>query len=79
MCEQDEMMRLISNLSKQHDKLYNHSVCVSMFSCLLGKKLGWITNKTISFLSTGGFYHDIGKKMLPQELIDKKKEEEGSS
>lgn len=47
---------------------YAHNLGVSLYAVMLSKQLGWHSPKTISFLSIGGLFHDIGKKKFDINL-----------
>lgn len=53
------------------DELLRHSMAVSTLSALLGQALKWEKRTTLEKLALGGLLHDIGKKTLPADLIQK--------
>jgi putative nucleotidyltransferase with HDIG domain len=70
--EMSELFDIITSLSKKAEKLYAHSVCVSMFTMMLLKKMGWISPANKTNAGLGAMFHDIGKKALPDWLLEKK-------
>ena len=64
-------MDLILLLFEGHD-LYNpkHSEKTSVLAEKLGKKLN-ISDKDLNLLKTGALLHDIGKLMLPHDVLNK--------
>jgi response regulator RpfG family c-di-GMP phosphodiesterase len=51
---------------------YSHSFLVSLFSCMIGKHIDWITSQTLKSIVMASFLHDIGKLKLPPALREKK-------
>ncbi len=66
-----EMFSVFLGLQTCSDRLYAHSVAVSLYSCLIAKQHGWFSTSTQFRLSMAGLLHDIGLKELPPELIKK--------
>ncbi len=64
---------LIESLNEYSDELLRHSMAVSALSTVLGQALKWEKRSTLEKLALGGLLHDIGKKTLPPELLDKPK------
>jgi len=52
---------------------FSHSVNVAVLSILLGKSLNYDKLK-LQKLGTGSILHDIGKTLLPEKILSKKKE-----
>lgn len=69
--DEPEIFDLITLLQAQSDSVYAHSVAVSVYSCLIAKKLGWTSQQTLLKLSLGGLFHDIGKKEIPPQVLTK--------
>ncbi len=58
-----------------NDKIANspdNGFIVSFFSIAIGKKLSWVTPRSIEHLGMGAMIHDIGKMKLPEEIRNKK-------
>jgi len=64
-------VNLLASLAGHTDHLYAHSVGVSFYSAMIGKRLGWHSASTRSKLSIGGLLHDVGKKEIPKEILNK--------
>lgn len=62
---------LFASLAKVSDQLLAHSVAVSCLSVVIGGGLGYEKKVTLEKLAMGGLLHDIGKKALPKELVEK--------
>ncbi len=50
---------------------YNHSLNVSFYAMLIGKWMGFSRTK-IKEIATAGLLHDIGKIIIPYEVLNKK-------
>jgi len=72
MCEQDgwKYIGLVNNKA-YHAYLFNHSVNVAMLSLVLGVKLG-LRRERLAELAMAALLHDVGKAMLPREIMDKR-------
>lgn len=59
-------------LDLQHNDTYTYSHCVnvSILSCALAKKLGF-NFEDINHIVTGALLHDIGKIMIPKDILNK--------
>jgi putative nucleotidyltransferase with HDIG domain len=69
--EVDGLYEITKALSKKSDKLYAHSVCVSLFTMMILKKLGWLSKQLRDNAGLGAMFHDIGKRQMPDWLIEK--------
>jgi len=47
-----------------------HAVNVSQLSIKIGKCLGLDTG-SLALLNTAGLFHDVGKSLIPEKLLDK--------
>jgi putative nucleotidyltransferase with HDIG domain len=65
------MMSLLEFLQNGGDQMYQHTVAVSVYSCMIAKTMGHRSTMTQTKLAMGGLMHDIGKKELPPELLTK--------
>ncbi len=52
------------------DYLYYHSISVAVISLFLAKAAGLKDPKILEICGVGGFLHDIGLTLLPQEIVD---------
>lgn len=71
LTENQETFTLLELLSTHTDYLYTHSVGVSLFSVMIAKQLGWQSTQTLFKTSFAGLFHDIGKKEISRELLEK--------
>ncbi|WP_374074777.1 HD domain-containing phosphohydrolase [Bdellovibrio bacteriovorus] len=71
LTEDQETFSLLSLLSTHTDHLYAHSLGVSVFSVMIAKQLGWQSPQTLFKISFAGLFHDIGKKEIPKEILEK--------
>jgi putative nucleotidyltransferase with HDIG domain len=71
LTKDEETFTLLDLLSNHTDYLYGHSLGVSMFSVMIAKQLGWQSPQALFKLSFAGLFHDIGKKEIPVELLQK--------
>lgn len=71
LTEDEETYTLLHLLSNHTDHLYAHSLGVSMFSVMIAKQLGWQSPQTLFKLAFAGLFHDIGKKEIPVEVLEK--------
>jgi response regulator RpfG family c-di-GMP phosphodiesterase len=62
---------IFSNLQTYSDRIYAHSVAVSIYSCMVAQQHGWTSAGTQFRVSIAGLLHDIGKKEIPKTLIAK--------
>ena len=61
---------MLHNLRDNSDTVYMHSLNVSLISNTLANWLR-LSEEEISFATAGGLLHDIGKMLIPSELINK--------
>ena len=58
------------NIRKKDEYLLEHSVAVSVYLSLFARYLK-ISKKIVQHLSIGAFLHDVGKIMIPDEILNK--------
>jgi len=63
-----ETLALFLKLISFGDYLYYHSVCVSVFSILIAKYLKIQPDIREKIIGLGGFFHDIGRSQISQEI-----------
>jgi len=51
--------KFLENMLGKGDRLSQHSMMVSFFSCLLAKQMGWNSPQVLSKLSFSGILHDV--------------------
>lgn len=61
---------MLHNLRSSDDSVYSHSLNVAMISRILGKWLKW-TGSDLDSLVIAGLLHDIGKMLIPPEILNK--------
>ena len=61
---------MLHSLRSYDDATYTHSVNVALIANVLGKWLG-MNEDELAILTQAGLFHDIGKLMVPEELITK--------
>ncbi len=66
----DSVLNLLE-LKDLDDYTYTHSINVTLIAIMLAKKLGY-GQDGLKILATAGLLHDIGKTLLPKEIISKK-------
>lgn len=66
---EDILLNLVS-LKSASDYTYEHSVNVSIVCISLGKMLGYSESELFK-LGMGGMLHDIGKTLIPEEILNK--------
>jgi len=66
---EDILLNLVS-LKSTSNYTYEHSVNVSVICIALGKMLGYSKNELFK-LGMGGMLHDVGKTLIPEEIINK--------
>lgn len=61
---------ILVSLKNSGDMTFTHSLNVSLLAAVLGKWLGY-SQEDIDVLSLAGLLHDIGKQMIPPEILNK--------
>ena len=61
---------MLHNMMTFDDSTYSHSLNVAMIANILGKWLG-MPEEEIKVITVAGMLHDVGKLLVPQELITK--------
>ena len=70
--QSDDFVRVsISDLKSFDDFLYHHSLSVCVLAIALGKEIGMSTSQ-LSKLGLASLLHDIGKTLIPKEIVNKK-------
>lgn len=69
--ESEETMDLLTVLNSHSDHVYAHSLGVSMYTVMIARKLGIESNVSLFKLSLAGLFHDVGKKEIDREILDK--------
>ena len=71
LTEQEDMMRVLELLGDHTDFLYAHSLGVSLYGAMISRAMRWTAPVTIYKASMGGLLHDIGKKEIDREVLNK--------
>lgn len=71
LADDNQMFAVLDVLSHHADFLYAHSLGVSTFSVMIGREMGWTSAPTLFKLAMGGLLHDIGKKEIDKEILEK--------
>jgi putative nucleotidyltransferase with HDIG domain len=50
---------------------FKHLINVSTYAVLLAKQLGIVEERELKEIATGGLLHDVGKRFMPQRLLNK--------
>lgn len=61
---------MLYSMQEFSDTTYVHCINVSMIAALLGKWLSW-SNEDINILVMCGMFHDVGKLMIPENILHK--------
>ncbi|TDX48364.1 HD-GYP domain-containing protein [Orenia marismortui] len=64
------LLNCIKDIRLLEDELFFHLTNVTVLSLIIGKKLDY-NRKRLLELGLGAFLHDIGKSMVPPEILDK--------
>lgn len=71
LTEEPTALDLLHSLNAHSDHLYAHSLCVSIYSILIARKMKWTSTSNLFKLSLAAIFHDIGKKEIDREIINK--------
>ncbi len=69
--ESKETVDLLNLLNTHSDYIYAHSVGVAMYAAMIARKMGYESNQVFFKLSMAGIFHDIGKKEIDREILEK--------
>lgn len=71
VCEDEKLGDLLAALKESGDAHYAHAMSVSVVSVMLAQALQWTSQASIMSVGLAGFFHDIGKKEFPPEMLQK--------
>jgi len=71
LADDRDALELLESFNSHADYLYAHSLCVSIYSVIIAKEMGWTSTANLFKLSLAGLFHDIGKKEIPRELLER--------
>lgn len=66
-----DAMIMLMDLSVTDHYLYQHSLNVCIYACMLGMHAGY-DRETLTMLGLGALLHDVGKTKIPLEILNKK-------
>ncbi|MGE0762348.1 MAG: response regulator [Bdellovibrionales bacterium] len=66
-----EHFDMLSLLNAHSDYIYAHSIGVAMHSIMIARKMGYESNQVFFKLSMAGMFHDIGKKEIDRQILEK--------
>lgn len=69
--EDEAVVMGLTTLKNYDDYTYNHSVNVAVLAICLGRRIGLDKNSLME-LGICGLFHDIGKVLIPKEILEKK-------
>lgn len=64
------LIDMVYNMHEYSDSIYTHSVNVGMIASHLAKSLNF-PEEEVQLLVTCGLFHDIGKLLIPKEILEK--------
>lgn len=67
--ENTDTHNLLDILNTHSDAIYAHSLGVSLYSVIIGRKMDFKSPQTIFKLAMAGLFHDIGKKEIDQRIL----------
>lgn len=68
-----DLSELFSALAEISDSLLKHSMAVCAVSTMIAQTMKWDSRQTVEKLALGALLHDIGKKALAPDLLNKPK------
>lgn len=68
--QDDSALLGLANIKNYDEYTFNHSVNVAIYAIALGLRVG-IPKKHLAHLGMAGLFHDIGKTMVPKEILNK--------
>lgn len=71
ICSSNEHLDLLEHLNSNSDQVYAHSLGVALYSVMVAKKLFFESNPVLFKIMTAGMYHDIGKKEIDKQILEK--------
>jgi putative nucleotidyltransferase with HDIG domain len=69
--QNSDLFALLELMNAHANWIYAHSLGVSIYSVMIGKAMDWKSTQTLSKLNIAGLYHDIGKKEIELEVLEK--------
>lgn len=69
--EDDQCFALLEQINSHSSFLMRHSVGVSIYATMIARAAKWDNPKLLGRVGMAGLFHDIGKKELPLDLLEK--------
>ncbi|MDX8360850.1 HD-GYP domain-containing protein [Cytobacillus sp. IB215316] len=63
-----DLFTLLADIFSYEHYIFNHSLNVTMYSLAIGLELN-LTNKELETIGIGALFHDIGKLMVPKNIL----------
>lgn len=71
VAEDEDSLSLLMGLNEHSDYQYAHALGVSAISVMIAKQMNWDSAANIFKISMAGLFHDIGKKEIDKDIVDK--------
>lgn len=71
--ESKDIFMILDMLKSHHDKIYAHSMAVSLYAVAVAQSWGWNSSTSLFKISMSGLFHDIGIKEFSEDLVSKKR------
>lgn len=71
MVDNGDIFSMLNMLKEHQDKIYSHSMGVSLYAIAIAQQMGWTSASTQFKIAMAGLLHDIGKKEIPVDILDK--------
>jgi putative nucleotidyltransferase with HDIG domain len=71
IADSGESFDLLKVLNEHSDFIYAHSLGVSMYAMMIARRMGFTSSQVFFKLSMAGMFHDVGKKEIPREILEK--------
>lgn len=65
-----EVFDMLHSMRENDDSTYAHSINVALISSVIGRWMGF-EKEDINILTMSGLFHDIGKIMIPKDILNK--------
>lgn len=69
--DSEEQLNMLDLLNSHSDQIYAHSIGVSMYALMMARRMGFESNSVFFKLSMAAIFHDIGKKEIDREILEK--------
>jgi putative nucleotidyltransferase with HDIG domain len=71
IAESPDNLDILTMLNSHSDYIYAHSLGVALYGTLIAQKIGIESSVTLFKISVAGLFHDIGKKEISRDLLEK--------